>query len=119
MRISGKVTYGKSKGKKLGFPTANIELQEKIEGGVYAGIVKVGDKSYKAGIFVNNEGILLEAYIIGFLGNLYGKEIEVEINEKLREIRKFKDDEELKGQIRKDVKLIETQSVNRKAKNHS
>lgn len=106
--ISGKVVRGKSKGKKLGFPTVNIKLAEKIESGVYAGSVKVGDKNYKAGIFVNNGGTLLEAHIIGFSGDLYGKEIEVEIGKKTRDVKKFKNDEELKEQISKDIEFIKT-----------
>ncbi|TSA46056.1 FMN adenylyltransferase [bacterium] len=106
--IFGKVVRGKSKGKILGFPTANINLDgnDKIESGVYAGSVKVGDKTYKAGIFVNSDGALLEAHIIGFSGDLYGKEIEVEIREKMRDIIKFKSEEALKRQIKKDIEFI-------------
>ena len=104
--ISGKVIRGKSKGKELGFPTVNIELTDKIDSGVYAGSVKIGDKDYKAGVFVNNEGTLLEAHIIGFSGDLYGKEIEVEIGKKIREVIKFESDEELKKQIGKDINKI-------------
>ena len=104
--ISGKVIRGKSKGKESGFPTVNIELAKKIESGVYEGSVKVGDKTYRAGIFVNSDGTLLEAHIIGFSGDLYGKEIEVEIEKKIRDVIRFDNDDELKKQIRIDIKKI-------------
>jgi riboflavin kinase/FMN adenylyltransferase len=104
--ISGKAIKGKEKGKKLGFPTVNIGLNKKIESGVYAGSVRVGDKDYKAGIFVSPDGKLLEAHIIGFSGDLYGENVEVEINRKLREIKKFENDEELKAQIKRDIENI-------------
>ena len=105
-RISGKVVRGKRKGKTLGFPTVNIELREKIESGVYAGSVNVGGRNYKAGIFVNTEKTLLEAHIIGFSGDLYGKEIKVGLGKKIREVMKFESEEELKEQIKKDIKII-------------
>jgi len=104
--ISGKVIEGKSRGGKLGFPTVNLELQEKIESGVYAGIVIINGKDYKAGIFVNDERTLLEAHLIGFSGDLYEKEIKIEIKKKIREVMKFEDDEELKAQIKNDIETI-------------
>ena len=73
--ISGKVIKGKGIGKKLGFPTVNIKLIEKIESGVYAGFVRFGNKDYIAGIFVGPDKKLIEAHLIGFSGDLYGKEI--------------------------------------------
>lgn len=104
--IFGKVIRGKSKGKALGFPTVNLELHEKVESGVYAGSVKIGDKDYKAGVFVSPDGKLLEAHIIGFSGDLYGKNIEVEIDLKIRNVIKFENEEELKAQIKKDIERI-------------
>jgi riboflavin kinase/FMN adenylyltransferase len=104
--ISGKVIRGKSRGSRLGFPTVNINLDKKIESGVYAGSVKIGNKTYRAGIFVNQEGALLEAHIIGFSRDLYGEEIEVNIGKKIRNVLKFKDEEKLKKQIEKDIKTI-------------
>jgi riboflavin kinase / FMN adenylyltransferase len=106
MKISGKIIRGKRKGRKLGFPTVNIELNDKIECGVYAGAVRIANKDYKAGIFVNNEGTLLEAHLIGFSGDLYGKEIGVEIINKIRDVIIFESDKELKEQIKKDIENI-------------
>ncbi|PIU77856.1 MAG: FMN adenylyltransferase [Candidatus Moranbacteria bacterium CG_4_10_14_3_um_filter_44_15] len=104
--ISGKVIQGRGKGKKLGFPTINIELNEKIGSGVYAGKVNIDNKEYKAGVFINNRGTLLGAHIIGFSGDLYGEEIEIEIGEKIREVMKFDSDQDLRQQIKSDIEKI-------------
>lgn len=106
MIISEKVVRGKGKGKKLGFPTVNIKLNKKIESGVYAGKVSYDGKEYKAGIFVGKDKKILEAHLIGFSGDLYGKKIEVEIQERIREAKKFGSDEELKRQIKKDIEHV-------------
>ncbi len=106
MKISGKVIRGKGRGRTLGFPTANIMLSGKVESGVYAGAVITSGKKYKAGIFVDSNGKLLEAHLIGFSGDLYGKEIEMEIGEKIRDIIKFDSEEKLKKQIAQDIEYI-------------
>jgi len=106
MKIRGKVVRGRGKGGKLGFPTVNIKLAEKIESGVYAGRVSFDDKMYRAGIFISPNKGLVEAHLIGFSGNLCGKEVEVNIGNKIRDVMKFGNDEELKKQIKKDIKYI-------------
>jgi FAD synthase len=103
MKIKSIVINGNNKGKKLGFPTANIKFSGNLEDGVYAGKVIISGKEYRAGIFRNKEGDLLEAHIIGFSGDLYGRTIKVEIIQKMRETQKFKNDTELKKQIAKDI----------------
>lgn len=105
IRIKGVVTGGKREGRQYGFPTVNIKIQEKLESAVYEGKVKLGRKTHKAGIFISPDG-LLEAHIIDFSGDLYGKEIELFIGKKIREARKFPNREELKNQIVEDVELI-------------
>lgn len=102
--VSGRVIKGKGKGRRLGFPTVNLELHEKIESGVYAGLVNIDNRKYKAGIFVSPDKKFIEAHLIGFSGDLYGIEIEIEIREKVREIMKFGSDEELEEQIKSDIK---------------
>ena len=116
MRISGKVVQGKGKGKKLGFPTINIELREKIDSGVYAGKVitrelgangkRMRTNMWPAGIFIGKNKKILEAYLIDFSGDLYGKEMSVTIREKMRDVMKFENDEKLKKQIKEDIELI-------------
>lgn len=105
-KISGIVIAGNKKGREFGFPTANILLTEKVDSGVYRGRVMVGDKAYKAAIFVWLDKPVLEAYLLGFSGDLYGQEIVVEIIEKIREMIKFDDEKELIEQIGKDVLVV-------------
>lgn len=106
VKIAGKIKKGKGRGRIIGFPTANIELRDKLKSGVYGGRVKIENKNYKAGIFVSLDGKILEAHLIGFEGDLCGKEIEVEIGKKIREAMKFKNDEELRRQIMNDISRI-------------
>lgn len=104
IKISGIVIKGLGKGSNLGFPTANLKVKEKSESGVYAGKVFFNSKEYKAGIFIRKN--ILEAHVLDFEGDLYGKKIEVEIGEKIREVMKFKSDKELKRQVADDLKYI-------------
>jgi GxxExxY protein len=106
--LSGKVVRGKSKGRTLGFPTANIKIPEDLEiiSGVYAGWVEINSQKYPAGIFVSPDGKNLEAHILNFSEDIYGKNIVVELKNKIRDIIKFNNDEELKNQITKDINKI-------------
>ena len=105
IRIKGVVIEGNKKGRQHGFPTVNIKIKEKLESAVYKGEIELDGKTHKAAIFINPDG-LLEAHILDFSGDLYGKEIEISVGGKIREVRKFSSREELIEQIRKDVELI-------------
>lgn len=106
LKIRGKVIIGEQKGRILDFPTANVETEEKIKSGVYAGEAIVKGKKYQAAIFVPENKTYIEAHILGFSSDIYGKIITVIIGEKIREVLKFKNDEELKKQITKDIEKI-------------
>jgi riboflavin kinase/FMN adenylyltransferase len=109
--LSGRVRYGHGRGRKLGYPTANIPLfhYKMATSGIF--IVKVRyDEQEKYG--VANLGIrptfhehqfVLEVYVLGFNGNLYGKTLDVEFLHKLRDEAQFDSIEALKNQMRKDV----------------
>ena len=113
--IEGVVNEGRKMGKKIGFPTCNIDIGNYIisKPGVYA--VKVHlQKSRKAlkGIAnlgyrptFNQKKILLEVNIFNFNGNLYNKKLSVEFIKFIRGERKFKGIKELKRQIRSDIKI--------------
>lgn len=105
-KIRGKVIRGKGKGQKIGFPTANLDVDAKVEGGVYAGIVEFEGRRYKAGLIYFADKKILEVHILDFSGDLYGKEIDVEIGKKIREPENFDSDAELISQIKKDLELI-------------
>jgi len=104
--ISGVVVEGQKKGREFGFPTANIALPLIIDSGVYAGFVYLGEKKYKAAVFIWPDKLLLEAFVLDYNGDLYGKIVEVEIDKKIREMIKFSAEDELIEQIKKDVEII-------------
>ncbi len=115
--ISGRIIRGDDYGKKLGFPTANLDRRQysrdraKIRLGVYAGLAALPNgKQYRAGIVVgplDKSGLpKLEAHLIGFRGNLYGQKLELYLVKFLRPYKKFVDENELKRQIAQDIKSI-------------
>lgn len=109
--VSGKVEHGLKNGRNIGFPTANIEVpQEKIlpTDGVYAGVVCGKKAVVNIGKNPTFDATMrtVEAHIIDFDGDLYGRNLKVELIDKIRGEIKFKTIEELSMQIQKDVKTI-------------
>ena len=111
--ISGRVIAGDGVGRKLGFPTANLDAVGLVlpPNGVYIGHAKIGEKPQPVALNIGfrptlaNSGpqLRVEAHLLDFTGDLYGRELEIEIGEKLRDERKFGSLEELKAQIARDV----------------
>lgn len=102
-------------GSLLGFPTANIELPTDCvipKFGVYISRTRVDEKAYDSITniggkpTVDKDKNLIETYIDGKFGELYGKFIEVELYEKIRDIIKFDGKAELMRQIEVDVKKM-------------
>ena len=110
--LRGGVVVGDRRGRTIGFPTANVvpdpaALAPAI--GVYAGTVRVGNDEYAA---CTNVGVAptferrenrIEAYLLGFEGDLYGKILDVSFTERIRGEKRFSGIEELKQQIAQDV----------------
>ena len=111
--IDGKVQKGRQLGKKIGFPTANIDIKDYIlaKPGVY--VVKAkrqNDLNYIKGIAnlgyrptFKGKKILLEVHLFNFSGNLYNKYLTVEFLKFIRKEKKFKDVDQLKKQIKTDL----------------
>lgn len=113
--IIGKVKKDRQIGAKLGFPTANIEIDNEkflLKNGVYYCKIFIKDKEYKAVVnygarptFELNEKII-EAHILDFQGDLYNQEIEICFLDYIREVKKFENIEQLKAQLAQDVLWI-------------
>ncbi len=104
-KISGIVVRGDGYGRKIGFPTVNLEVGDtKLPPvGVYAGSAVLGSKSYRAGILINPTG-KVEAHLIGYSGDAYGKSVTLQTENFLREYKKFEREKELIKQIKEDLK---------------
>ncbi len=99
-----KVIKGKGLGKKLGFPTINLGKQ-KYESGVFVAQVKLDEKQYKGAMHVAPDGYT-EIHLLDFEGDAYGKDVEVEVGDKIRETWKFENLDNLREQIEIDVGMV-------------
>lgn len=114
IKIKGKVIHGKGLGKIVGMPTANLDFDitnTKIDIGVYASVVYL-EKEYVGVTNIgtrpsvdNDKKISIETHILDFDRDIYGEIIEIELIEKIRDIKKFNNLEEVKMQVDKD-KLV-------------
>ena len=111
--IEGTVEKGRKMGKKIGFPTCNIDIKNYIiaKPGVYAVRAKIYNrrKNYK-GIAnlgyrptFNQKKILLEVNLFNFSGNLYNKKLSVEFLKFIRGEKKFNGVDDLRNQIKRDL----------------
>lgn len=110
--ITGRVSHGRKLGRTIGVPTANLSLKRRVSpvAGVfvvnvlgvnqqpYEGIANIGTRPTVAG-----ERQQLEVHIFDFEGDLYGEQLEVILEKKLRSEVKFDSFAELKIQIDKDI----------------
>jgi len=111
--IEGLVKRGNRRGRKIGFPTCNLDLKNYIvpKLGVYSAKIIVDKKTKKKGIvnigyrptFGKNK-LMLEAHIFGLKKNLYDKRIKIMLITFIRREKKFKTIVQLKKQIKKDIK---------------
>lgn len=106
MRYKGVVQKGEKRGAALGFPTINIPLEGKDASGIFLARVFVDDKEYPAAAYANPSRGILEAHLLDFTGDLYGKEVEIELLEKIRDDEKFTDGSTLKAAIARDVAKV-------------
>ena len=114
--INGKVIKGRQLGKKIGFPTANIDIKDYViaKPGVYAvKVQKFNSKKLIKGIAnlgyrptFNQKKILLEVHLFNFSGNLYNKYLTVNFLKFIRSEKKFKNIEQLKKQIKIDLRKV-------------
>lgn len=119
-RIRGMVTHGAARGRKIGFPTANVDAIDTLipANGVYAGQAIVNQESHRAAIHIGPNPTFgdrlskVEVHILDFEESIYGLPIEVDFISRLRDICEFDSLEELKTQLNNDIaaarKILET-----------
>lgn len=112
--IEGAVNTGRRLGRRLGFPTANMEVGSGVtaEAGVYASEAEVDGRFYRAMSNLGNNPTVgstprhLETHLFDFTGDLYGRRMRVHLLRKIRDERRFDSLEELQRQIEADYRLI-------------
>lgn len=117
--IRGQVLPGDQIGRQLGFPTANLSVTNLVlpPGGVYAACTQVDGKFFRVALNIGRRPTVaavkpelrVEAHLLDFAGDLYGRELEVEIGFRLREEKKFASPDELREQISRDVAAVRAQ----------
>lgn len=110
--IRGRVVRGAGRGRRLGFPTANLAVDAgKLipSQGVYAGVVLVGGEHHKCVVNIGGrptfpgDGGAVEVHVINFNGNIRGKVVRVDLLERFRDELQFSDVLDLRKQIKRDV----------------
>jgi riboflavin kinase/FMN adenylyltransferase len=111
--ISAPVMEGDKLGRKIGFPTANLDATGLAlpPNGVYAIHAIARGKTHRAVLNIGtrptlgnpNPTLRVEAHLLDFEGELYGEELEIVFAEKLRDEQKFPSVDELKAQIARDI----------------
>ena len=110
-RIRGMVTHGAARGATIGFPTANLDAIDTLvpAHGVYAGRAHIESRWHWAAINVGPNPTFgekiskVEVHVLDFDGTLYGKPLEVDFVNRLRDIQQFDSAEELIKQLESDV----------------
>ena len=111
-----KVKKGKQLGSELGFPTANLTLDEEVflpTFGVYYGVVEVDKKRFNCIVNVglnptvdDEDSVKIEAHILNFNDDIYHKEIKLFLKNFIRDEQKFENIDELKIQVLDDIESV-------------
>ncbi len=110
--LHGKVVEGAGRGEGLGFPTANMDVksgQALPPDGVYVGLTRANGKIYQSMTNIGRNPTFgdaertVESYLVDYHGDLYGKEVHLDIVTRLRDEKKFDSASELKKQIFQDI----------------
>jgi riboflavin kinase / FMN adenylyltransferase len=110
-RLTGEVVVGARRGATIGFPTANLAgiatLLPAL--GVYAAVAHVDGVAVPAAVHVGpnvtfgETSVSVEAHLIGYAGDLYGRPLDVDFLDRVRDTRRFSSVEDLKAQLADDV----------------
>ena len=112
-QFRGKVIEGKKRGKKLGFPTANVTIPKGIPEGIYLSLTFLESKEYPSLTFIGSAKTFAETdfqaetYILNFDKDIYGEAIAVKLVRKIRDNKKFDSAEALVKQMQHDTMTAE------------
>jgi riboflavin kinase/FMN adenylyltransferase len=109
--LQGKIIAGKHRGKKLGFPTANLEIEKKIypKIGTYAVKVFYRNSPYPGVVNIgynptfSDKELSIEVHILNFREDIYNQKLKILFVDRLRDEKKFRNSQELALQIEKDA----------------
>ena len=107
--LQGEVVAGDRRGRELGFPTANVVPDDELVPpghGVYAAVANGRPAAVSVGVrptFETGRGLLVEAFLLDYEGDLYGQELRIAFIKRLRGERRFSSVEELVAKMHEDV----------------
>jgi riboflavin kinase/FMN adenylyltransferase len=112
--LQGPVVKGRQRGKALGVPTANLDCRDQLvpADGVYAARCQVDGRTYPVALSIGTMPTFgenarqVEAHLVRFDGDLYGKSLRVDVLDWLREQRKFRGLDALKAQLAQDIRDV-------------
>lgn len=118
MKIVGKVIRGDGIGKKLGFPTANLDIspeQTGLEAAIYFAYTLLEGEKYLSSLTIQKQLGKVEVHLLNYEGeDFYDKELTVEVIEFISKLQKFSSEKKLKKKIAKDLKKIRLLKENKK-----
>ena len=112
--LFGMVIRGKGRGKRLGYPTINLDLRSETlpPSGIYAVWAREGRHIYRGALHLGprptfrEDKIYAEVHLFSVRKSLYGKEIEIYLVQKIRQVKRFSSSQDLAEQIARDVRQI-------------
>ncbi len=116
--MMGEVVHGKALGRTVGMPTANVGVPNnklKPDSGVYATLGHVAGGTWKSLTNIgkrpsvdNNDHITIEAFLLNFKQDIYGKPFRLEVHKFIRGVQKFNNLEEVQQQVQKDLQKVKS-----------
>ncbi len=114
-QLEGVVGTGQKRGRKLGFPTANLDAIPTLvpKNGVYGGVTQVDGRLIPAAIhigpnptFESSDVRKVEVHLLDYSGDLYGQRLMVDFHTRVRDIARFDSPEQLKQQLAQDIQIV-------------